>query len=401
MKYRLYILKRNIEDLFILPFVVIGRLIASIRPLSRAYETFYFFPFYHTGGAEKVHALLTQATGNKNCIIFFTRKSHDKNFYDDFVQSGCTIRDISRYTDNKLLYALNLVYRGIVTAYINRQELKPIVFNGQCNFGYKISPWVNSNVPQVELIHSFNTFSWIRIPYIPFYAQTVMISKVRVEDHLRQYKSLGVPATYAPRIKHVVNGVPLPKQNVAKDYSGVLQLLYVGRGTVEKRVHIVAKIAMECAQQHLPVRVSFMGDVETAIPNELKAYCNFLGHKSAAEEIEEVYWRTHMLIITSDTEGFPMVVEEAMARACVILATPVGDLPVHLKQHLNGFLFSSIINENHIITEGVEFIASLCRDRSLVEKMGSANQEYAFAHFGLETFNRHYQAIFKQLRNAV
>ena len=81
-----------------------GRLIARFRPLLKEYETFFFFPFYHTGGAEKVHALVAQAIGNSNCIIFFTRKSYDKNFYKDFELSGCDIREISAYTGSKFLY---------------------------------------------------------------------------------------------------------------------------------------------------------------------------------------------------------------------------------------------------------------------------------------------------------
>ncbi|TDH28845.1 glycosyltransferase [Segetibacter sp. 3557_3] len=400
MKFPLYLVKRRIEGVFIFPFILIGRLIATLKPLGRDYETFFFFPFYHTGGAEKVHALVTQALGNKNCLIYFTRKSQDKTFYNDFVQSGCVVRDISRFTDSKILYVLNLIYRGIITAYINRQQLKPVVFNGQCNLGYKISPWVNSTVPQVELIHSFNTFSWIRLPFIPFYAQTVMISKVRVQDHLQQYRSIGVPEHYANRIKHVVNGVPLPIGKVAKDYSGMLELLYVGRGTAEKRVHLVAAIAKGCLLQKRQVRISFMGDVENAIPDDLKSYCNFLGHKSNQDEIEQVYSRTHMLIVTSDTEGFPMVVEEAMARACVILATPVGDLPVHVKHGVNGFLFSSVADEDRILAEGVEFVASLCEQRSLVRQMGEANEAYAVANFGIDKFNQAYKMIFEQLRNS-
>ena len=46
----------------------------------------------------------------------------------------------SKFTDHKEFYFLNLIFRGIVSGYINKQKEKPIVFNGQCNFGYKISP---------------------------------------------------------------------------------------------------------------------------------------------------------------------------------------------------------------------------------------------------------------------
>lgn len=223
--------------------------------MKKEYETYYFFPFYHTGGAEKVHALITQATGNTNCIIYFTRKSQDDNFYDDFVKSNCTIKDISNYTDNKFLYFFNLIFRGIVSGHINHQKYKPLVFNGQCNFGYKISPWIKKQIPQVELIHSFNTFSWIRIPFLPFITTTIMISRVRIEDHLRQYEKIRIPAFYKSRIQYIVNGIRLPLTVKEKDFAGTIKVLYVGRGTEEKRVHLIAKIAELSAQKNFRQRL--------------------------------------------------------------------------------------------------------------------------------------------------
>ena len=126
-----------------------------------------------------MHYQITQAIGGKDAIIFFTKKSESNSFLKYFTASGCTIKDISKWTDNKWVYFFNLIYRGIVTGYINRQKLKPVVFNGQCNFGYKVTPWIDKDIRQIELIHSFNSFSYIRAPFLPFISTTVMISKKR------------------------------------------------------------------------------------------------------------------------------------------------------------------------------------------------------------------------------
>jgi L-malate glycosyltransferase len=399
MKYSAYIWKRRIEDVFIFPFIVLGRMIASLKPLKQEYETFFFFPFYHTGGAEKVHALITAATGNSNCIIYFTRKSIDETFYNAFKATGCVVKDISKYTDNKWLYFVNLVCRGMITGYINQQKLKPIVFNGQCNFGYKISPWINKRIPQTELIHSFNTFSWIRLPFLPFITRTIMISQVRVEDHITQYKKLSVPASFAKRIQHFVNGIELPAHAQAKTLQPRLQLLYVGRGTPEKRVHIVAAIAKEVATRQLPVVVNFLGDVENAVPNDLMPYCNLLGHVSSPAAIAAEYQRAHALIITSNTEGFPMVIEEAMAHGCAIMGTPVGDIPIHIK-HENGYVFSSIANEENIVEEAVLYLEKLLAAPGLFTAISKANISYARATFDIRKFNTQYRKLFQQLRSS-
>src|SRR5262245_56186370 len=119
--YRLLLIKRFLEDIIIFPFVLIGRLVSYMQPLTEEYKVCFFFPFYHTGGAEKVHAQIATAVGGKECIIFFTRRSADDRFWKEFQRSGCEIKDISKYTDDKWLYFLNLVYRGVITGYINRQ----------------------------------------------------------------------------------------------------------------------------------------------------------------------------------------------------------------------------------------------------------------------------------------
>lgn len=370
-----------------------------MKPMKKEYEIFFFFPFYHTGGAEKVHALVTQATGNENCIIYFTRRSQDKNFFNDFVKSGCTIKDISKYTDNKFLYFLNLIFRGIITGYINTQQQQPLVFNGQCNFGYKISPWVKKQIPQVELIHSFNTFSWIRIPFLPYISRTVMISQVRIEDHLRQYEKLRMPQTYVSKIQYIVNGISLPAEVKEKDFSGSIKVLYVGRGTEEKRVQLIAKMAEQSSVKKLPVQFIFMGEVKEAIPLELLPYCKLIGHKSDPKEIDEMYQQSHIIIITSYTEGFPMVIEEGMARGCAVLATPVGDIPIHVKNKTNGFLFTSSTDETLIVKEGIDFLTLLTNNRMMLEEMGDRNINYAVQHFSIHAFNKSYRQLFNQLRS--
>ncbi len=380
------------------PFITIGKLLALWLPNKNEYEVYYFFPFYHTGGAEKVHALITLATGNKNCIIYFTRKSNDDTFYTLFHQSGCTVKDISAYTDNKFLYFLNLIYRGILAGKINRQKKKPLVFNGQCNFAYKLSPWLAAGIPQVELSHSFNTFSWIRLPFLPFITRTVMISKVRLNEHLQQYEKLHVPHHYNDKLQHIVNGIPIGGEPL-KDFSGTLQILYAGRGTEEKRVHLVAAIAKQAKLAGLNAEFLFMGEVQQAIPPGLLPYCTLIGQKNEADEIAAVYAQAHVVIITSNTEGFPMVIEEGMASGCAVLATRVGDIPVHVQHNINGFLFSSVIDEALIIDEGVQFVALLCNDRKLLADMSGNNRKYACEYFSLEAFNRHYQHLFYQLQN--
>lgn len=392
MKYEHYVIKRKIENIFIFPFLLIGKLIALLKPSKKEYKIFFFFPYYHTGGAEKVHALITQAIGNKECIIFFTKKSTDATFYAAFEKSNCSIKNISPFTDNKWLYFFNLIYRGIITAFINNQSNYPIVFNGQCNFGYKISPWIKKEIKQIELIHSFNTFSWIRVPFIEFIDHTVMISKVRINNHLEQYEQLNVPSQFKNNIQYIGNGIELPKNKIDKNYNTPLNVLYVGRGTMEKRVHLFAAIAKQVKEKNDTLHFTIIGNIENSVPNSLLQYCLLQGNIDDASQLAKLYAQAHILLITSNTEGFPMVVMEAMAYGCAIIATPVGDLPIHVKNSIHGFVTSSI-NEDVVIDEMTKQIMALNTNRDLLTSIGLKNQQYAKENFDIAVFNKNYQML--------
>lgn len=400
MIYRLYLLKRLLEDLILWPFILLGTAKAKKTPLKEAYDIFFFFPFYHTGGAEKVHAQIAYAFSGKKAIIIFTRKSHNEGFRQLFIDSGHKVLDISSYTDDKSKYWNNLVWRGLVSEHINNQLVKPVVFNGQCNFAYKCSPWIKKDIPQLELIHSFNSFSQIRIPFLPFYRKTVMISQKAISDHRKQYQRIGVPEFYDSKIQYIRNGIPLPENPAPKVFPGLkLKVLYAGRGTPEKRVYLVARIAQQCRAKKLPIDFSYLGDVKPFLEEKLTDTGIFLGNISNTEEVNNVYRNADILIITSSEEGFPMVVMEAMSFGCIILATPVGDLPVHIQNEQQGFLFSTVDDEEKIVSEAIDYVEKLLINPSLCIKISADNMVYAREHFGLSKFEEAYQQLVNSVKN--
>jgi glycosyltransferase involved in cell wall biosynthesis len=381
------------ENIFIYPFILVGRLIAFLKPLQKEYDIFFFFPFYHTGGAEKVHALITQAVGNNNCIIFFTRKSGDDTFLQDFKKSGCIIKDISSYTDNKWLYFFNLIYRGIVTGYINKQSSKPVVFNGQSNFGYKISPWIKRKIRQVELIHALNTFSFIRIPFIGFYNESLTVSQEIIDKHLDIYMRVQIPISLIHNFSFIESKIDLPTKKTVKDtYSSVLHILYVGRGSFEKRVHLCGMIAKEVITQNRQIQFHFAGDVKNSVPEEYHTYCTFHGDIRDTATLNALYDLCHVLVVTSSTESGPLVVLEAMARGLAIITTNVGFAPNYIADGVNGFKIQPHIKEHKIVEMMCADVLLLFNDRSLLQKMSLENSKIAYENFGIEKFNEKYKA---------
>jgi len=394
MTYSWYIRKRKLEDILILPFVIFGRRKAQRIPLKKSYDAFLFFPFHHTGGAEKVHAQIAMALRDKRCLIIFTRRSHDEGFRSLFLAAGHDVIDISAYTDDKLRYWRNLVWRGVASAHINRQSGPTVVFNGQCNFAYKCAPWIDPAVPQYELIHSFNSFSLIRIPFLPFYRRTVMISRKAMEDHRRQYAEKGFPEYAWERVTYIRNGVETPDDATPRDTAGrPLRVLYAGRGTAEKRVHLVARIAASCHEKGMDAQFVMMGDVSAGLAGQPTEGLELMGNVTDPAQVDRAYRQADVLLLTSSEEGFPMVVMEAMARGCIILSTPVGELPEHIHAGLSGYLFGSVSDEDAIVEEACGRIAGLGGDSDLCRRISEHNIGYARAHFGMEAFRASYRAL--------
>jgi glycosyltransferase involved in cell wall biosynthesis len=390
--YRLLLFKRQVEDVFIFPFIILGRLIAVFKPLKKEFDIFLFFPFYHIGGAEKVHYEVAKVAGKKKAIIFFTKKSHNTLFLNQFQQSGCVIIDISKWTDNKFFYFNNLILRGILSAYINKQKKNTTVFNGQCNFGYKISPWIKPAVPQYELIHSFNTFSYIRIPFLPFITKTVMISKVRIEQHINFYKEKDIPKEYANRIVYIANAIALTSATAQKN-TDTFTVLFVGRNSPEKRLHLFLKTAQQLQHKKENIKFEILGDVSESIDAANYPYVKFHGNQNDTGIINRIYSKAHALLLTSSTEGFPMVVIEAMNNGCAIIATPVGDIPLHIKNNENGFLFTAVTDEITIVNEAVDYILQLKNNTALCNSISKNNSNYALANFGITKFNEAYSKL--------
>jgi len=397
VKYSFLRYKRYVESLFIYPFILVGRFISLLKPLKKEYKVFFFFPFYHTGGAEKVHARIVKATGSKDCIIYFTRRSADKRFLQDFIDSGCDIKDISKFTDNKWIFPLNLIYRGIISGWINRQARRPIVFNGQSNFGYKISPWINKKSVQVELIHALNTFSLIRIPYLEFYKKNITVSQDIINKHEQLYTGYKIPGNLVKNFIWIRSKIELPHKKITKDYhSKPLRLLFVGRDSIEKRPAIIAEIAKNIQRSGIDAEFGFAGDVSKSVPGDLRQYCKFYGDINE-DELNSLYEKTHILLIPSTTESGPLVLMEAMAYGAAIISTNVGFVQLYVKDGVSGYIVKEIAPDSGVIGQMTEKIRLLNNDRNLLKEMGEKNLVIARENFDISGFNKEYQQLFEGL----
>jgi glycosyltransferase involved in cell wall biosynthesis len=355
MKYSNYILKRKLEAILIAPFVIIGKIVHLVLGHKNNYELYFFFPFYHLGGAEKIHLQIAQIAKGKKALIVFTRKSTNLGFLESFKEIGIDIEIASAYTNNDILrLPLNLIARGFYSSRINND--KATVFNGQSNFGYKISPWINESLNQIELIHSFNSFSWIRVPYISYYTKTVMISEKKIEAHFSQYDQIQVPKKLKNKIIYIPNAVDTLTIQIDKKWAYPLKIVYVGRGSVEKRIPSIVNVAKKVKEYKLSFEFELIGDVDDYVTKDANKFLKIAGMINNKAILNSKYQSAHFIILLSSTEGMPLVILEAMQNGCIPIVTNVGDLPFVINKD-NGFIMNNdeatIIDDTYHILESI------------------------------------------------
>ncbi|HVG31957.1 MAG TPA: glycosyltransferase [Pyrinomonadaceae bacterium] len=365
-----------------------GQLAGRLLPLRNSSGLFFFFPFYQVGGAEKVHADIVSCVSDRHPWVFFTNRSKDAAFKPLFEKSA-RLFDISFLTLGSLRY---YAYIGALAALINRHE-KATVFGCNTVLFYDLLPRLRKDVRRLDLLHAFGgEIEHVSLPVVASLDTRVIFSSQVLADLKNQYSAEGVDAALLKRITFIDNQVAVPDNYPAKQRSNRLQVLYVGRGAPEKRVHLVGRVAALARSAGLDADFILVGDLNSLIEAEHLSACTLKGEIADPAELSALYESADVLLLTSSREGFPLVIMEAMAQGVVPISTDVGGISDHVKHEMNGLLISGQ-SEDDIVKAMVSMIARLNRNRSQLEGMSRRAYRYAREHFTQQRFCKAYRQL--------
>jgi glycosyltransferase involved in cell wall biosynthesis len=351
---------------------------------------FFFFPFYHVGGAERVHIDILKTVADKNPWIFFTNESENDAFYTEFSKYGKTF-DISSFSGK-----YKWITKKIISNKINKTK-NALTFGCNSHFYYKLIPFLNKRVRCMDLIHAFSdkgihaAEDW-SLPYIERLNRRVFISQRAIEDLKKQYTENKISPSFVDNIKYISNQVYVPDLYLEKVQRENLLALYVGRGTKEKRVHLIAEIAKQCGDLNLPIQFELIGNIKSFIDSKFYPYLKFSGEIKDTSILAEKYKEADILLITSFREGFPMVIMEGMANGVVPMSTDVGDISSHIKNHENGIIITGR-DEAEIVKSFIEEITVLCADRKKISGLSKESYIYAKNNFDYNRFRNQYREL--------
>jgi len=368
---------------------IVGRVIGwRLRhPVPPVPAIFMIFPFYHTGGAERVHAHITASLKDYAPRVFIVNKSNNTAFLQAFAQNA-TLYNIELFCRLRVTCFLVI---GCLAELINRAGAAT-VFGCNTGFLYELLPHLDKSIKKIDLIHSFGGGAEeISLRYVPLLDARVVINKKTVADFARLYAENGIAPHYMARIHVIENKVVVPEIRAEKSFD-TIRVLYVGRGTGEKRVHLVGRIARLCAERNPSVTITLVGNVAGSIYPEDLPYCRLVGEIHDDAQLDLFYSTAHFILLTSSREGFPLVLMEAMARGVVPVSTNVGGIATHLRDGENGFLIRET-EEDRIAGAFAEKILNVIYDRAAYEKMSAAAYRYAVVNFQ----NTHFCSDYKKI----
>jgi glycosyltransferase involved in cell wall biosynthesis len=207
----------------------------------------------------------------------------------------------------------------------------------------------------------------------------------------------------ADRIHRIYYGVDQPGRPTlsGSDPARPLEIVYCGRlAYYQKRIQDIAEIIRQCHSQKLPVKfaIAGAGPDENSFFESLAAplaggYVRRLGLLSNQETLR-LLSQADIVIMTSDFEGLPMVLLEAMARGCLPVATRTeSGMSELIQDGENGYLLP--------VGDVAAFVATLkalvANPRHVLQLRQTAFERITTGGFTLERAAKDYSELFQSL----
>lgn len=305
------------------------------KEISNINDIIFFFPFYHFGGGERVHADILEIFKDYKTTCFIVHKSENDFLKEDFYKNS-DVKELGKYKSIKY----QSYYQSLAKE-INKKK-NPIIFGCNNLFFYRLIPFLHDHVKVIDLTHAF-TYEDSKSPekfsidVAKRIDKRIVLGKKTLNDFANLYKDFGIDSSYLSKISVIKNRVSIPESYIQKQKNENLKIIFVSRNSHEKRPEMFFEIAKRCDAKNKNFDFLLVGDFDENIPHP--SNMSILGSIKDKELLNSYYANSDLLLITSFREGFPMVVLEGMAFGVVPICTNVGEMQEFIgRQYKNGVL---------------------------------------------------------------
>lgn len=303
--------------------------------------------------------------------------------------------------------------RVVFSLYNLLKEYRPVIVHTHLNaLLYALIPTILVRIPvRVHTVH--NTASMEGKPPLRFASRAafrwfrfvpVGISSLIAKTVEEYYGISEVPV--------INNGIPTTEsdisgENRASVRSGLgipsdwIICVHVGRFVKQKNHRLLVKSFSSVAKERPDAMLLLIGKGE--LMEETKAQVKELGLEKQVkflgvrDDVPAVLSACDIFVFSSDWEGLPITLIEAMAAGLPVVTTSVGGIPDLIEHDKNGYLVGR--GDSHGLANAILKIAA---DRSLAKTMGRNARQFAREHFDISvTVNGHerlYRTLLEKVR---
>ena len=359
--------------------------------LLRNKKNIFFFPFYHIGGAEKVHLDILNCLDRKDTLTFITNDSMNDGFKDEF-KKATHLFELNKAIPYRYQKRFNKMFFKIINSNPNR------VFFG-CNsaFYYETLIHINQKSKKVNLIDAFsyeepNAAEKISIPFVELLDTRVVLGKKTYGDFKDLYHVNNVDEKFLERITIIKNKVTIPEKVTEKSNFDPVRILFVGRKSYEKRPELFLRIAEKCLEKDINAEFIMIGDFNSDYTD--LSNVRIVGLLTNPDEIIDNYKKAHLLLVTSSREGLPMVMLESMAYGVVTISTNVGEISELINpENNNGYLIENNADLEYLCDEFLKVIQDLSNEREKFNAMSLNAYNSVKENYSDATFRKKYKNL--------
>ena len=346
------------------------------KPKIKHKHILFIVPYLVSGGAERWLLNLSSYLKKNEFIIsiFSTNGSGEWTSKAKKITNNVIIRDTKNTSQEKII--------DEIIRYVCQNSVD-IVHISNSETGYKSIEKLTGLYPKpkiIDTIHSdksgFISFSAKYSSYIDHRITVSEIArKILIENNYG----------YQNRMTTIYNATNfIPIKTIQKKEKIIT---YIGRLSEEKNPEMFIKICNQISKKDSEFKFNIVGNgplFQELEKNNKNKKISFLGQR---DNLDVIYKKSKYILITSFTEGLPLVLAEAMSQGCIVISTPVGGIPEVINDGENGFLCSTIKDFSNTILR-------IESNNSLFKLISSRGIDTVNKKLSLDCFGKKYQKIY-------
>lgn len=208
--------------------------------------------------------------------------------------------------------------------------------------------------------------------------------------------NFGVPVSRLKYLPNIVDTDVFRPASRPKPDDGYVRILYAGRLAALKRIDVVLETVGRLRKDSpATVVATIAGDGPERANLERRAvelglFPGVVEFRDAVSDMAPVYREADALVLTSEREGTPNVLLEAMACGLPVVATRVGGVPEIVQDGVNGYVVQP--GDPGMLTDRV---SRLCRDPGLRAAFGRCGRQYVLANHAPSQLPRSLQELYE------